>query len=450
MRAWLIRRILSIFRSVSRLSLWFETRFTSTGRLLIAGVIAAAVFGIDPNQTLALRLTAVLVGILIVAIFTSLRWRPALEVKRVLPDTVTVGTATSYSLAITNHSDRAEYDLVVTDHLATRYPTPQTFSRERAGSHESSLNWFDRRVGFVRWLGLLRSGRGARLESLSIPPIPAGSTITVQIPLTSLRRGKLNFTEVLVKRPDPLGVVFAYHRKKLYGELISLPRRYRVPPLHWVSERHYHRGGLTQAAAVGDSEEFVGLREYRPGDPLRHIHWRSFAKRGTPIVKEYQDEYFDRHALVIDTYLDQAVPSDFEVVISVAASFIQSTRPRDSILDLVFMGQQVWQLTTGRGLSSNRQVLTQLAEVQPSKVDHFDELTTYVQTHGSRLASVVIVSANWNSAREACMEELHNRRLRCLALLVGETTPVVEPASRSALHRIRPSFIEHDIAAAAL
>ena len=39
------------------------------------------------------------------------------------------------------------------------------------------------------------------------------------------------------------------------------------------------------------------------GDPLRKIHWRSWARRGKPVVKEYQEEYFSRIALVLDTFL---------------------------------------------------------------------------------------------------------------------------------------------------
>lgn len=447
MRAWLTRRMLRLFRSVSRISLWFETRFTPTGRLIIAGAIAGAIFGIDPNQTAALQLTAVLVGIIVVAISVSLRWHPDLVLKRVLPDTVTVAAAATYSVVITNNSDHAEHDLVLTDRLETRYPTPDMFRHARTAGRENTRNWFDRRVGFPHWLDLLRVGRGARLQPLPLPPIPARSTITVAIPLIPLRRGKLIFTEVLIKRPDPLGIFFAKHCVKLHGDVVSLPKRYPVPPPYWVSERHFHRGGLTRAADVGDSEEFIGLREYRPGDPLRHIHWRSFAKRGAPVVKEYQDEYFDRHALVIDTFLGTAAPANFEAVISVAASFIQSTRPSDSILDLVFIEQQMWQLTTGRGLSDNRQILVQLAEVQPSATDEFSDLAAYLKRHGDRLASVVLVCATWDAARNACMEELQNRRLRGVALLIGESAPVSEVKTGLAPHRIRPSLIERDIAA---
>ena len=44
------------------------------------------------------------------------------------------------------------------------------------------------------------------------------------------------------------------------------------------------------------------MRDYRPGDPLRRIHWKSWAKTGRPVVKEYQDEFFVRHGLILDTF----------------------------------------------------------------------------------------------------------------------------------------------------
>ncbi len=292
-------------------------------------------------------------------------------------------------------------------------------------------------------------GRGARLDAISLPPIAAHSTITVAVPLVTLRRGKLIFTELVVKRSDPIGIFFALYRVSLYGDVISLPKRHPVLTPHWVSERHFHLGGVTRAATVGDSEECIGLREYRPGDPLRHIHWRSFAKRGTPVVKEYQDEYFDRHALVVDTFLGTAAPINFEAVVSVAASFIQSSRPNDSILDLVFIEQQIWRLSTGRGLSDNRHVLLQLAELQPSAVDDFDHLADYLRQHGDQLASIIVVCTTWDTTRQTFIEELQNRRLRCLPLLVGETEVAPDIVTDIDLRRIRPSVIAQDIAAIA-
>ena len=453
MRHWFVRRLLRLFRVVSRVSLWFETRFTVTGGLVIGGTIAAAVFGVDPRQTLAYLLAAVLVSVIAIAMGLSLYWRPQLELKRELPDTVTVDSPTSYTVLIRNHSTRSEYNLVISDELRTIYPSADTFQRAATNARDRSLNWFDRRVGFPRWLDLLRTGRGAHLKPIPVPMIPAHAMIEVTIPLTPLRRGKLIFTSLEIKRPDPMGIFFAKHRVKAYGELVSLPKRYPVPPLQWISQRHFHRGGVALAATVGDSEEFIGVRDYRPGDPLRHIHWRSFAKRGAPVVKEHQDEFFDRHALVIDTFLGHSPPAHFEATIAVAASFIQCTRPHDSILDLVFIEQKVWQITTGRGLSNNRRVLTYLAELQYSHTDNFDHLAAYLRRYLDQLASIIMVGTTWDTTRQVFVKELHHRRLRCRALQISESDVRTTDLSKTAMgasgaepQTIRPSMIEHDIA----
>jgi len=62
----------------------------------------------------------------------------------------------------------------------------------------------------------------------------------------------------------------------------------------------------------GESEEFVAMREYRRGDSLRRVHWRSTARLGELVVKEYQDEYFVRHALVLDTFCEASRDTVFE------------------------------------------------------------------------------------------------------------------------------------------
>jgi hypothetical protein len=87
----------------------------------------------------------------------------------------------------------------------------------------------------------------------------------------------------------------------LQARVIALPKRYRIPPLALPGARKFQQGGVSLSASIGDSEEFLSLRDYRPGDPLQRLHWKSFARTGKPIVKEYQDEFFERHALVLDT-----------------------------------------------------------------------------------------------------------------------------------------------------
>lgn len=455
MAGWIQQRVLHLFRRLSRISRWFETRFTDTGRVVLGGAIGATIFGLDPRRTEAIQLAALLFSTLAVAAICAVRWRPRLEVTRRLPDTVTVGVATHYRLAITNHGQRTEAGLVILDELRTRYPDTREFSEPVAGDREAGLNWFDRRVGFPRWLELLRRGRGARLDAQSLPPIGPGATVRIDVPFVPLRRGKLVFDSVLLKRADPLHIFFAVVRHRLYGELIALPQRFPVPRLHWRSERHFHPGGLTLAATVGDSEEFMGLREYRPGDPLRHIHWRSFARLGEPVVKEFQDEYFDRHALLIDTFAGTATSAEFETTVAVAASLLQSDRPRDSILDLVFIDHEVWRMTTGRGLSNNRQVLVQLAELQANPRDEFARLANDTRRYVDRLASIILVCTAWDPARAAFVAELRHKQVNCLVIRVAETGSATGdagdtyPESHPGTCNIRPSAPALDLAALA-
>ena len=42
------------------------------------------------------------------------------------------------------------------------------------------------------------------------------------------------------------------------------------------------------APRAGSGTEMFGVREYRPGDSLRRIHWRSSARHGELIVREYE------------------------------------------------------------------------------------------------------------------------------------------------------------------
>ena len=130
----------------------------------------------------------------------------------------------------------------------------------------------------------------------------------------------------------------AFVKVPLPQTVLILPKRYPLPPIALPGAMKYQEGGVALASNIGRSEEFVSLREYRRGDPLRHIHWRSWAKAGKPIVKEFEDEFFVRHALVLDTFTDDPHSEAFEEAVSVAASFACTVLTQESLLDLLFVG----------------------------------------------------------------------------------------------------------------
>lgn len=441
------RALYRLFPLAARLSRTLELRFTSGGRLLLGVLITAAILGIDIGQTLAYQLAVLAFALLVLSIVMSLRWRPQLRVRRVLPNMITHGLASHYWLEITNHGRAAEHELTVQDNLIEPPLPLARFQAMRDSETGSANNWFDRAIGFPRWVALRRRERGADLIAVTVPPIAPGATVRVRIELTALRRGWLRFASLRVMRPDPLGLCRARTKIVLPEQLLALPRRHPLPRIRLHSQRRYQPGGLSLALAVGDSQEFAALRGYQPGDPRRHIHWRSFAKTGELIVKQYQDEYFDRHALVVDTRL-AASPQCFEAVLEVAASVVGGSRAQDSILDLVIAGSDVLELHAGRGLGDSLRALCFLAEAVAMPGDDFASLAAVLRTRVARLASVIVVFGRYDDERHALVTELRARGLPCLCLLVvSDHDQLTSPATElPGVQRLRMAHLAADLA----
>src|SRR3972149_5391493 len=64
--------------------------------------------------------------------------------------------------------------------------------------------------------------------------------------------------------------------------------------------------------------ELFGIREYLPGDPARHIHWRSSARHRRLLVKEFEEPAAPILALVVDAERGQP-PGDLDAAARAAA-----------------------------------------------------------------------------------------------------------------------------------
>jgi uncharacterized protein (DUF58 family) len=169
---------------------------------------------------------------------------------------------------------------------------------------------------------------------------------------------------------------------------------------------------------VGESEEFVALREYRRGDSLRRVHWRSTARLGQPIVKEYQDEFFVRYGLVLDTFCDPSMESVFEEAVSVAASFACTVPDQESLLDLLFVGPEKVCVTSGRGVGHAEHMLEVLAAARPCREPRFDDLRELVARHGTALSGCLLVLLGWDAARRQLVRQLKALQVPTWALVL--------------------------------
>jgi uncharacterized protein (DUF58 family) len=260
----------------------------------------------------------------------------------------------------------------------------------------------------------------ARLSEGALASIEPGRTAEARIDLVPLKRGHIRFRGLTVARPDPLGLVKSFARVPLPESLLVLPRRYALPPIALPGTMKYQPGGVALASSVGQSEEFVSLRDYRQGDPLRRIHWRSWARAGRPIVKEFQDEFFVRHALVLDTFSSHPDNALFEEAVSVAASFACTLQTQESLLDLLFAGTQAYCFTSGRGLAHADQMLEVLAAVQVCADQSFDTLEALVLNHIRAVSGCVLVLLSWDEPRQRLVGQLRALGVPLLVLVLRE------------------------------
>jgi uncharacterized protein (DUF58 family) len=349
---------------------------------------------------------------LLVAFLFGFGFKPAFAAERLLPRFGTVGQPFTYRVAVRNLTREKQDGLALLENLKDLRPTFEQWKEIQLddNKHIRPFSFKQRRR--------TNPFRRAILKEAAVPSLPPGRAGEALVELTPLRRGVVHLDGVTLARPDPLGLYRALQPVALPQAVLILPRRYPLPPIALPGAMKYQQGGVALASNVGQSDEFVALREYRRGDPVRHIHWRSWAKTGKPIVKEFEDEFFVRHALILDTFTDRPQTDEFEEAVSVAASFACTVLTQESLLDLLFVGTQAYCFTAGRGLAHADQMLEILASVQPSTALPFDKLEELVVNHANLVSGCICVLLAWDDARQRLVQKLKAFRLPVLVLVI--------------------------------
>lgn len=285
-------------------------------------------------------------------------------------------------------------------------------------NHRKSLaGWAYVATDHVRELtrvGPALDGAGAETTSkvdVYFPMLPAGEQRTVEYRLNFRRRGRYALGPLTLSTGFPFDFLRCEQQFTEPAEVLVCPAVGRFTP-DWYRRIESLRQGQQRAlrrrgVASGD---YYGLREWRPGDSTRWIHWRTSAKLGSVSVLQFEELRHRDLALLIDLWQPEQPSAADLAFVELALCFAATAaaewgRRGDSELGLAVAGKEIgsWVKPASRPMAD--EILAYLATAEAAS--HIDwsralrELAPIVQ-RGTRL---LVISTRAAPARGELSED---------------------------------------------
>ena len=383
-------KLFPLYKLASKLARYINIRFTSSGRTLLVLCIISGFFALNTEKSMFYQLFPFLFLLLCIGFFFSLRFKTSISCARTFPKNCVAGQKLKYNLTIDNPSNKRYAGIFFKEWVRSPLPKRDDF-RKSFSSPSSGKSWFARKLKYSNYQALLKKSNQSLFPAIEIPVISAQNTTEIEAYFTPERRGYVHIDGYVIYRKDPLGLFKKQIRYQDQTNILVLPKLYPAPQLHFDGSRKYHQGGISSAMSQGDSEEFVSLREYKHGDPLKSIDWKGSAKSGHFIVKQFKNEYFSRYGLILDTFTPVQESPIFEAAISIGASLLMAQNTTEDVLDLMFVGDKCYTETVGAGLTEQQHMLKILACLNPCLDHKFSHLTNLVKDHSGLLSGVTTI-----------------------------------------------------------
>lgn len=173
---------------------------------------------------------------------------------------------------------------------------------------------------------------GEGLVEAHIPLLRAGAEHREQITIAAARRGVIPVGPMTISRGDPLGIL---RREQGWSEVQTIyvhPVTVPIPSTSAGLMRDLE--GASTSTIVDSDLAFHAIRDYLPGDSRRHVHWKSTAKTGQLMVRQYEETRRSHIAVVLDLDATRYASDDeFELAVSAAASLaLQAVRDGREVL----------------------------------------------------------------------------------------------------------------------
>jgi uncharacterized protein (DUF58 family) len=190
-----------------------------------------------------------------------------------------------------------------------------------ANAHRRLALWAIRVEDAVRRDGVAQAADEMAKVNIFVPQVAPRQSAQVSYNGLLRRRGRYRFGPLRVSTLFPLG--FVRHSLVLEGtdELLVHPKLGQLlhdwansTREHAIGDRRMQRRGLLEA-------DFYGLRDWRTGDSRRWIHWRTSARRGSLVVRQFEQRRSQDLALLVDLWQPSDPREDHLENVEAAVSF---------------------------------------------------------------------------------------------------------------------------------
>ena len=353
---------------------------TVRGRCFLSAGVACFVASVLVGQPEVLRLGAFLVALPLLAALVVSRTRYRLTCRRTLvPARVPVGHASQVRLRLDNVSRLPTGVLLVEDGLSYSLGSRPRFVLDR---------------------------------------VEAGGAREVSYPVRSDVRGRFRVGPLAVRLTDPFGLCELTRSFATLDELVVTPVVSPLPATGLGGE--WAGGGDTQARQVASAgEDDASTREYRHGDDLRKVHWKSTARMGELMVRREEQPWQSRATLLLDTRLaghyGEGPGSSFEWAVSSAASIgVHLSRVGYTLRFVTPAGADLQTPTPG---SAQGLLLDQLAVIETSSQGSLEAAASRLQRGGGE-GLIVAVLGTLTADEAMAIGRLRMSASACVAVLV--------------------------------
>lgn len=236
-----------------------------------------------------------------------------------------------------------------------------------------------------------------RVETL-FPRVPAGETGRASYRCQLPHRGRYRFGPLKISTRFPLGLVQADTTSPVYGALVVCPRLGKlgrawdrlIESDRLGAQRSQRQRGLVEG-------EFYGLRDWRPGDSRRWIHWRTSARRPALTVRQFERQRNRDVTLVLDLWqpadANYEQLNNVELAVSFAATAVADLcRRGGSRLGVALAGADAAQQSATASLVFMYDVLEHLAVAAAGPAERLPGLLASVLAGSAFAARAIVIS----------------------------------------------------------